>query len=145
MKITLLSEDAIRLEPIPGPMTIEAISAEQSYSAFHMLASALAYCTFSVLYSWATTTGIDADDLVLEVKWDFADDPHRVRGMDLSFRWPSLPDKKLNAAKRVAELCTVHATLMHPPEVRIAGTAAKPAAEATATAHTTRPAPEARA
>ena len=45
MKITLLSEDSIRLEPIPGPMTIEAPSAEQSYSPFHMLASGLAYCT----------------------------------------------------------------------------------------------------
>jgi len=145
VKITLLSDDAIRLEPIPGPMTIEAISAEQSYSPFHMLASSLAYCTFSVMYSWATTTGIDADDLVLEVKWEFADDPHRVRSMDVSFRWPSLPDKKLNAAKRVAELCTVHATLMHPPEIRIGGTAAKPTADATTIAQPTRPAPEARA
>jgi len=31
MKIILLSDDAIRLEPIPGPLTIEAIIAEQSY------------------------------------------------------------------------------------------------------------------
>ena len=39
MKIILLSEDAIRLEPDDGPMTIEALTPEQSYSPFHMLAS----------------------------------------------------------------------------------------------------------
>ena len=125
MKITLLSDEAIRLEPIPGPMTIEARSADQSYSPFHMLASSLAYCTFSVMHSWASNSGMDAEDLVIDVSWTFADDPHRVSTVDLSFRWPSLPDRKLTAAKRVAELCTVHATLVHPPEIHIDGTGSK--------------------
>jgi uncharacterized OsmC-like protein len=133
VKITLLSDEAIRLEPVPGPMTIEALSSEQSYSPFHMLASSLAYCTFSVMYSWATNTGIEADDLVIEVEWTFADDPHRVSAMDVSFRWPSLPDKKLNAAKRVAELCTVHTTLMNPPEIHIDGTGDTPTSVAAKT------------
>ena len=78
MKITLLSDDAIRLEPTPGALTIEADSAEMSYSPFHMLASALASCTFSVMYSWATHRKISADDLTIEVQWIFADDPHQV-------------------------------------------------------------------
>lgn len=123
MKITLLSDDAIRLEPTRGPMTIEAMTAEQSYSPFHMLASSLAYCTFSVIYSWAVHAGLDAEDLAIEVRWTFADDPHRVDGMDLSFSWPSLPPARLDAARRVAEMCTVHATLHHPPAIRIDGSA----------------------
>ena len=65
MKLTLLSEDSIRLEPVPGPMTIEAISAEQSYSPFHMMAGGLAYCTFSVMHSWAT----DEDDGTTDERW----------------------------------------------------------------------------
>ena len=119
MKIILLSEDTIRLEPVPGPMTIEAQSTEQSYSPFHMLASSLAYCTWSVMYSWAETTHLDAADLTIEVHWTFADDPHRVGDIALTFEWPSLPPKRLNAAKRVAELCTIHATFTHPPAIRI--------------------------
>jgi len=119
VKIILLSQDAIRLEPEPGPLTIEAQSTEQSYSPFHMLASSLAYCTWSVMYSWAETTSLDASDLAIEVRWTFADDPHRVGEMMLTFEWPSLPEKRLNAAKRVAELCTVRATFMHPPTIRI--------------------------
>lgn len=99
-------------------MTIEAAEADQQYSPFHMLASSLAYCTFSVLYSWATHTRQVADDLVIDVSWTFsADEPHRVSEMRLTFRWPSLPEKKREAAKRVAHLCTIHETLLHPPVI----------------------------
>jgi uncharacterized OsmC-like protein len=132
VKITLLSDDAIRLTPEPGPMTIEAQSAEQAYSSFHMLASGLATCTFSVMYSWATHADLRADDLAIEVRWTFADDPQRVGEMSVTFDWPSLPERRLAAAKRVAEMCTIHATLKHPPRVTIE--AARPAAaEAAAT------------
>ena len=123
MKITLLSDDAIRLEPTTGPLTIEAMSEEQQYSPFHMLASSLAYCTFSVLYACATHADLSADDLTIEVRWTFADDPHRVGSVALDFAWPSLPEKRLPAAHRVAEMCTVHATLLHPPTVTIDGSA----------------------
>lgn len=119
MKIILLSEDAIRLEPIPGPMTVEALSAEQSYSPFQMLASGLAYCTYSVMAAWATHAGFSADDLAIEVRWTFADDPHRIDALHLSFDWPSLPAKRYQAAHRVAEMCTIHATLQHPPTIAI--------------------------
>lgn len=118
MKITLLSEDAIRLEDDGGPMTIEAVEPDQQYSPFHMLAGSLAYCTWSVMYSWASHTRQSAEDLAIEVRWKFSDDePHRVSEMHLSFDWPSLPAKKLEAAKRVAHMCTVHETLLHPPTV----------------------------
>jgi uncharacterized OsmC-like protein len=119
VKITLLSEDAIRLTPEPGPMTIEAQSIEQTYSPFHMLASSLATCTFSVMHSWATHADLNSDDLTIEVRWAFADQPHRVGEMTLTFDWPSLPERRVAAAKRVAEMCTVHATLKRPPQVSI--------------------------
>ena len=119
MKITLLAEDAIRLEPLQGPLTIEAPSADVTYSPFHMLASSLATCTMSVLLSWATHAGLPADDLTLDVRWRFADDPHRVSDIGVIFDWPSLPPSRVEAAKRVAAMCTVHATLSHPPDISI--------------------------
>ena len=115
MKITLLSDESIRLEQTGGPMTIEADSSDQLYSPFHMLASSLAFCTYSVLASWATNASLNADDLAIEVKWTFAEDPHRVGTMDMRMEWPSLPAARDNAAQRVAALCAVHATLTHPP------------------------------
>lgn len=133
MKITLLTDNSIRLEPLAGgsPMTIEALSADQPYSPFHMMASGLAYCTYSVMAAWAQHASLDSGDLTLEVGWEFADDPHRVSRYDVRFAWPSLPANRLQAAKRVAELCTVHATLTTPPEITIDGTVATPGADAT--------------
>ena len=121
MKLTLLGEDAIRLDPTDGPMNIEALSAEQSYSPFHMVGGGLAYCTFSVLYSWASHAKLQADDLTIDVKWTFAEDPHRVGSYEVRFNWPSLPPNRLEAAKRVSEMCTIHATLHNPPTITIDG------------------------
>jgi hypothetical protein len=42
-----------------------------------------------------------------------------VSSLALTFDWPSLPPSRLAAAGRVAELCTVHATLTHPPSISI--------------------------
>ena len=132
VKITLLSDDAIRLTPEPGPLTIEAQSVEQTYSPFHMLGSSLAMCTFSVMHSWATHADLRADDLTIDVHWTFAEDPRRVDHIALTFDWPSLPERRLAAAMRVAEMCTIHTTLEQPPHISIE--AAKTAATTPATA-----------
>lgn len=117
MRITLTGEYGIRLEPLPGPMTIEAESADQLYSPFHMLASGLAFCTYSVLASWASNARLDPDDIVVDVTWEFAEDPHRVGSIRMNVEWPSLPPQREKAAERVAEMCAIHATLMHSPTV----------------------------
>lgn len=119
MKITLTSDDSILLEPVQGPMTIEAADSEMQYSPFHMLASGLAFCTFSVLHSWASNAGIESEDLSISVSWVFADKPHRVGSMELKLIWPSLPEDRTNVAVRAAQLCAVHATLSHPPGINI--------------------------
>jgi putative redox protein len=119
MKITLVSDDSLRLEATPGPMTVEAQSADQQYSPFHMLASGLAYCTYSILHSWAENKSLSPDGLTVDVAWQFAEKPHRVGAMQVSFAWPGLPADRVEAAKRVAALCTVHKTLEHPPAITI--------------------------
>lgn len=117
MKITLVGDDSIRLEQTGGPMTIEAASADQVYSPFHMLASSLAFCTHSILTSWATHAKLSADDLVVDVNWTFAEQPHRIGSLAVEIVWPSLPEKRVEAAKRTAALCAVHATLSHTPSI----------------------------
>ena len=129
MKITLTSETSIRLEMMPGQLTIEAPTSDTMYSPFHMLGSSLATCTFSVIQSWASHAKIPLDDLVIVVRWKFGEEPHRVSDIAVTFDWPSLPPNRVAAARRVAELCTVHATLHHPPHITI-----EPAARATAPA-----------
>ena len=117
MKITLLSEDRIRLDGGAGPLTIEAEDPQRIYSPFHMLASSLATCVFSVLRSWADNAGLPGDDLAVEVGWEFVEDPYRVGRMEVELVWPSLPEQRRRAAERASHLCTVHNTLLHPPEI----------------------------
>lgn len=119
MKITLLSETALRLEEDSGMLTIEADSAEREYSPFHMLGSALATCTHAVLRSWAGHAGLEASGLRLDVAWTFAEAPHRVAHFDLRITWPGLPPARRNAATRAAALCAVHATLSRTPDIVI--------------------------
>jgi len=119
LKITLLSDDSIRLENAAGPLTVEAETAEFGYSPFHMLASGLASCIFSVLHSWAAHAGIAADALSMEVRWTFTDKPHRIGEYTVVLLWPGLPETRRTAAMRAAALCPVHATLTHPPEISV--------------------------
>jgi uncharacterized OsmC-like protein len=131
LKITLLSDERIRLDGGAGPMSIEAESAEMSYSPYHMLASALGTCTLSVLHAWATNAKLLTDGLALEVGWTFVEEPHRVGSMHVDIEWPGLPENRLAAARRVADLCTVKQTFLHPPrfseEVKVPGAAPRPA------------------
>lgn len=119
MKILLTSPESLRLEPASGQLTIEAPTAEMSYGPFHMLGSSLAMCTFSVLQSWATNKNLRADDLSIDVAWDFVEKPHRVGSIKVKLEWPSLPADMWDRAFRVANLCGVHNTLSHPPQIVI--------------------------
>jgi len=117
VKILLLSDERIRLEGTPGPLTIEADRPDAQYSPFHMLASALATCVLSVLDSWAEHAKLDASGLAVEVDWRFAEKPHRVGAMDLKVIWPQLPTERRAAAERAAHLCAIHNTLANSPTV----------------------------
>jgi uncharacterized OsmC-like protein len=131
VKITLLSDDAVRYDPTPGPLTIEAPTVEQTFSPFHMLGGSIAVCTHSILHSWASHAKLGADDLAIEVRWAFAEHPHRVGTIDVTLDWPSLPETRREAAKRAAKLCPIHATLSQAPTLNIAlGASDRPAAEA---------------
>jgi uncharacterized OsmC-like protein len=119
VKITLLDDTRLRVEFAPPPLTIEALTPEQSYSPFHMIASGLAMCTHAVLHSWAMHAKLDAESLVIEVGWEFGENPHRVAAYDVRIDWPNLPQERKEAARRTAKLCAVHATLAHPPAVAL--------------------------
>jgi len=119
MKILLTSSESLRVEPSSGPLTIEAPTSEMSYGPFHMLGSSLAMCSFSVLQSWATNKNFSVDDLRIDVSWSFVEQPHRVGSMRVKLEWPSLAPDMWPRAVRVANLCGVHNTLTHPPEIHV--------------------------
>ena len=117
MKITLLSDDSVRFDADGDMLTVEAQTADQSYSPFHMMASGLAVCTYSVLQSWAQHAKLETDGLIIDVAWSFAEAPHRVGEYRVDITWPSLPPARAAAAERVAAMCPVKTTLLHAPAI----------------------------
>jgi uncharacterized OsmC-like protein len=133
MKITLTGEESLRLEPTSGPLTIEAPTPDVQYSPFHMLASALGACTLSVLQSWASNKNQIVDDLKVDVSWEFVEGQHRVGSMKVRLLWPSLSAELWPRAIRAANLCGIHSTLTHPPQITVEAVGAEsPPIEASA-------------
>ncbi|HYW06099.1 MAG TPA: OsmC family protein [Longimicrobium sp.] len=117
MKILLLSDERLRVQGGAGPLSVEAESAEMTYSPALMVASGLAVCTYSVVHSWATHAKLPADDLAVEVGFQYVEKPHRIGAMEVALDWPSLPEARHESAKRAAALCPIHHTLHTPPEL----------------------------
>jgi uncharacterized OsmC-like protein len=120
MKLILESDEAVLLEAGESPgLEIEPAQETIALSPFHLLAASLAICTYSVLWGWAQHAQLGVADLQLRGGWSFAESPKRVGSIALQLRWPSLPPERWSAALRAAELCTIHATLAHPPDMHI--------------------------
>lgn len=64
--------------------------------------------------------GVDATGLELEASATFADRPSRVGSVDVVVTVPNIDEGLIAPLRRVIEHCTVHNTLVHPPELRIA-------------------------
>ena len=118
MKIVLHAPEDLELKSFDEPgMDIEARDPEAHYGATQMFAASLALCTGSVLVAYADQAGAHVTDLAIRVKWHYADKPFRIGAIDMAIRWPSLPETRLDAARRAASHCTLHHTLEQIPEL----------------------------
>ena len=73
--------------------------------------------------------GLSTDGLNVACDYRWAQNPHRVGEIDVTVDAPGLSPGKRAAFERVIESCTVHNTVMKPPDVgiRIASTQTAPA------------------
>ena len=116
MRLLLESEQRIRLEYADSlELDIESTDPMVHFSPLHMLAASLATCTMAVLLAWADTIKLDGSRLVLILEWSYAEGPYRVGEYRMTIEWPNLPEQRRPVALRVAEQCTVDATLRFPP------------------------------
>lgn len=110
MRIVLEGEDRIRLEMVGEGFEISPETV--SISPYHLLAGSLASCTALVVESWAHGVGIDVSPLTVSIGWEMAEDrPKRITHLEMELRWPGLPDERVKAAERAADLCPIHETL----------------------------------
>lgn len=110
MRLILEGERSLRLEA--GGTGFEIESEGPAISPYHMLAGSLASCTLLTVGSWAAQVGIEASGLTIHLSWENAEErPARIAGIEMELRWPGLPEERVRAAERAADLCPIHATL----------------------------------
>jgi putative redox protein len=85
-----------------------------------MLAGSLGACVAMMVQGYCDARGYTDGDVAVCVSLEMADNPKRVGGFAIDVELPNgIPQEKMDAVRRVAELCPVHETLAHPPRVDI--------------------------
>ena len=116
VKLLLENEQRIRLTYADSlELEVESANPLIHFSPLHMLAASLATCTMAVLLAWADTIKLSGAGMVIVLDWEYAEGPYRVGEYRMAIEWPALPENRRPVALRVAEQCTVDATLRLPP------------------------------
>jgi uncharacterized OsmC-like protein len=85
-----------------------------------MLAGSLGACIAMMVQGYCDSRGYTDSDVAVSVTLELMDNPKRVGGFAVDVELPSgFPEEKMDAIRRVAELCPVHETLRIPPRVDI--------------------------
>ena len=85
-----------------------------------MLAGSLGACIAMMVQSYCDSHGYTDGDVEVSVTIDLVDNPKRVGGFAVDVELPDgFPEERIDAVKRVAELCPVHETLRTPPRIDI--------------------------
>lgn len=90
---------------------------ELHFGAMQMFVSGLAMCTYNVLATYGERFDVGGNGITIRVQWTYDQKPYRIAHIDMNVRWPRLPEKRLDAAMRVAAMCTLHNTLQQSVEV----------------------------
>ncbi len=116
MLLHILADEHIRLETAAGGAGL-AIDGE-NFGPLQMLAASLALCTASVIQAYAETAHLDLHEFAIEVRWEYVEDPYRVGRYDMTLHLPEgLSTARHRAIGRVANTCSIHNTLQHPPAI----------------------------
>lgn len=118
MRILMHSEEDLEIWDFLTPdMTVESHDPEAAFSALQMFATSLALCSFSVLFSYGETIGVDSAPMRIRMRWSYAIDEGRIDEIAMDIEWPGLPASRNTAAQRAAAACTLHRTLERSPVV----------------------------
>ncbi len=71
---------------------------------------------------------LSTDGLRVTCAYTWAENPHRVGAIDVAVEAPGLPESRQIAFERVIEHCTVHSSLVSPPDVNVKVSTARPEA-----------------
>lgn len=94
---------------------------DEGITPVECLAVSLGSCVAYFAARFAQRHALPIRDLQVTTGWDYAEQPHRVGRFDVQVAFRGVVDAAMrDRLLRVAEACTVHHTLTHAPEIRVA-------------------------
>jgi uncharacterized OsmC-like protein len=81
------------------------------FGAMPLFVASLGRCTFAVLSDYSHRLEIPTHNIVMRLTWEYAENPTRIRAINMQITWPELPEKRHKAVQRAAHLCTIHNTI----------------------------------
>jgi putative redox protein len=87
---------------------------------FDLFLASLATCAGAYVLGFCLARGISTDGIEIVQRARFADETHRLEGVELELSLPvTFPEKYRDAIVRAAEGCKVKKTLATPPDVHV--------------------------
>jgi uncharacterized OsmC-like protein len=94
---------------------------DEGMTPLECLAVSLGSCVAYFAARFAQRHALPIRDLQVTTAWDYAEQPHRVGRFDVRIVYRGALDAAMrDRLQRVVEGCTVHHTLTHPPQIRVA-------------------------
>jgi putative redox protein len=121
--VTHAGRDRLRIEvrghEVYTDQPVEDGGDDSAPTPTELFVASLAACIAFYAERFLRRNGLTTDGLKVTSEYEWAENPHRVGGIDLAVVVPGLTDAKREAFARVVEHCTVHNTLNHPPAIRL--------------------------
>ncbi len=88
-------------------------------SPVEFLGFSLGACIATMVQAYCQSHGYDGD-VSVSLTMELADAPKRIAAIVIDLELPEgIPEDRIDAIRRVAELCPIHETLKNPPQVDI--------------------------
>lgn len=110
----------VRGHELVSDMSLQDGGRDAGMAPAELLAASLGTCVAMMVQAHCDARAYTDGDVAVCVTLDMADNPKRVGGFAIDVELPDgFPEEKMDAPRRVAELCPVHETLRIPPRIDI--------------------------
>lgn len=110
---------SVRGHEIHSDQPVEDGGEDSAPTPTELFLASLAGCVTFYAARFLRRHGLATEGLTVTCNYNWAANPTRIGGIDLSVEAPALTDERREAFLKVVEHCTVHNTLRQPPEVHI--------------------------
>ena len=110
----------VRGRDVVSDMSEEDGGQAAGFTPAELLAGSLGACIAMMVQGYCDKTGYTDGDVGVNLTIELADNPKRVGAIVIDVELPNgFPEDRIDAVRRIAELCTIHETLSHPPRVDV--------------------------